>query len=164
MRYKPKFILPRSSAKFICRKEIEILLLPLNQNGNQVWCLNRVTELPKEIINIATRLSGLNFLTFIRIGDIELYASDEVYGARDGTPLVKEGHPTANGIIISFHRKYKSIQFGSINSPIKGNDSKMVDAVLTKLPKSWKATMYKDWSNSFWEKMVGKHANLKWML
>jgi hypothetical protein len=147
--------------KLINRKKIIEMLLPLN-HSKCIWCINRVQELPKEIVNIAIRLSELNFIKYVKITDMAVSASSEVGGARNKVPVIKENHPTATGITICFHPKYKVVEFDLINSPIRGNGSKMVDAVLADLPKAWQPAVYMDWSDGFWDKMKKKYDNLKW--
>lgn len=60
--------------------------------------------------------------------------------------------------------QYKTIDFFDINSPIKGNGSKMVDAVLTDFPKDWQPSVLMDWSNGFWDKMKVKYSDLEWTM
>ena len=73
-------------------------------------------------------------------------------------------HATAIGIEILYDIPYQTIDFYDINSPIKGNGGKMVDATLKDFPKDWTASVFRDWSNGFWERMAEKHKGFKWIM
>ena len=73
-------------------------------------------------------------------------------------------HPTAIGVEIMYHISLKAINFYEINSPIKGNGSKMVSAVLTEFPKDWGAAVVMDWSDGFWDKMQDKYDMIDWIM
>jgi len=146
------------------RKEFEILFKDFNQNGKQVWVINRVKELPVEIVTMAKNLAELEFLKFIRITDESLSASSENYPNRPKVPITHMNHDTAIGIQILYSPEYKSIDFFDINSPVKGNGSKMVDAILKDLPKDWQPAVVMDWSDGFWDKMKEKYNNVEWIM
>jgi len=112
---------------------------------------------------MAINLSQLDFIKYIKMTDKEIVASSEVKGTKVRNPVSTMNHPSAIGITILFDFKYKYIDFYEINSPIKGNGSKMVDAVFTGFPKDWQAAVVMDWSEGFWEKMKGKYKNIDWM-
>lgn len=65
-------------------------------------------------------------------------------------------HETAIGVQILYSLSYKYINFFDINSPIKGNGSKMEEAIFKDFPTDWEATVVMDWSNGFWNKMKKK--------
>ena len=130
--------------------------MPFNESGTQVWVVTRVKELPDAIIQMAFNLAHLDFIKYIRICDETLAASSENYPNRPKVPITNMNHETAIGIQILYGTKYHIIDFYDINSPIKGNGSKMVDAVLNDFPKDWQPAVIMDWSNGFWEKMEKK--------
>jgi len=149
--------------QLIPRKEVENHLLPIIQNGKDIWIIHRVKELPIEIMNMAINLAGLDFIKYIKLTDKEIVASSEVKGTKVKNPITAMNHPSAIGITILFDFKYKFIDFYEINSPRKGNGSKMVEAVFTDFPKDWQAVVVMDWSDGFWEKMKKKYKNIDWM-
>ena len=104
--------------KLINRKEFETIFLPLNENGKQVWVINRVKELPEEIVKMAFNLATLDFIRYVRICDETLAASSENYPNRPKVPITHMNHETATGIQILYYTSYKSIDFFDINSPI----------------------------------------------
>lgn len=53
-------------------------------------------------------------------------------------------HETAIGIQILYDTKYNVVDFYDISSPIKGNGSKIVDAVLKDFPKDWQPAVIMD--------------------
>ena len=150
--------------RFIKRKEFERQFLSLNENGKQIWVISRVKELPVEIVKMALQLAELDFLKYIRICDETLSASSESYPNRPKVPITHMDHPTAIGIQILYNTAYKTIDFFDINSPIKGNGNKMVDAILKGFPKDWRPAVVMDWSNGFWGAMEKKYKNLEWLM
>ena len=148
----------------LTRKEFEKLFLPFNEKGKQIWVITKVKELPVLIVNMALQLAELDFICYIRISNDSLAASTENYPNRPKVPVTHMNHPTAVGIQILYNVEYKYIDFFDINSPVKGNGSKMVAAVLKGFPKDWKAAVVLDWSGGFWDKMEEKHPECDWML
>ena len=121
-------------------------------------------ELPTEVIEMALRLSSLDFIKHIRITDQTIAASSEIKGTRVKEPITELDHPTAISIEILYHIAFKIIDFYEINSPIKGNGNKMVSAVLKDFPKDWKAAVVMNWSGGFWDKMKEKHYEIEWVM
>lgn len=146
------------------RKEFENEFLTYNENGKQVWVITKVKELPKEIVIMAKNLADLNFIKFVRVSDESLSASSENYPNRPKVPITHMNHDTAIGIQILYSTDYKAIDFFDINSPVKGNGSKMVDAILKDLPKDWQPAVVMDWSDGFWDKMKEKYKNIEWLM
>ncbi|GET24392.1 hypothetical protein [Prolixibacter sp. NT017] len=146
------------------RKEFENLFATFNENGKQIWVITRVKELPKPIVNMALNLAALDFIKFININDEALATSNENYPKRPKVPITNMNHETAIGVQILYSPVHKYINFYDINSPIKGNGNKMVDAILRALPKDWHPSVVMDWSNGFWEKMKEKYANIEWIM
>ena len=149
--------------KWLKRKDFEKTFLPLTSKGKQIWVISRVKKLPYEIVEMALRLADLDFIKYVRISDEVLAASSENYPNRPKVPITNMNHETAIGIEILYSFTHKYINFYDINSPIKGNGSKMVDAVLKDFPKDWQPTVLMDWSGGFWDKMKEKHNKLDWI-
>jgi hypothetical protein len=61
--------------KWLTRKEFTKLFEPYNASEKQIWVITRVKELPIEIIKMATNLSKIDFISYIRICDETLAAS-----------------------------------------------------------------------------------------
>lgn len=146
------------------RKEFEKLFAPFNENGKQIWVIGRVKELSLPIVNMTLNLAALDFIKFINISDEALAASSENYPKRPKVPITRMNHETAIGVQILYSVSHKYINFFDINSPIKGNGSKMVDAVFNDFPKDWQAAVVMDWSSGFWDKMKEKYKNIEWMM
>lgn len=146
------------------RKEFEKEFLTYNENGKQVWVITKVKELPPEIVAMAKNLADLDFIKFVRVSDESLSASSENYPNRPKVPITHINHDTAIGIQILYSTDYKTIDFFDINSPVKGNGSKMVDAILKDLPKDWQPAVVMDWSDGFWDKMKEKYKNIEWLM
>jgi hypothetical protein len=149
--------------KWIKRKDFEEKFLPFTSKGKQIWVITRVKKLPLEIVEIALRLADLDFIKYVRICDKTLSASSENYPNRPKVPVTNMNHETATGVQILYSSTHKYIDFFDINSPTKGNGSKMVGAILKDFPKDWQPTVVMDWSNGFWDKMKEKHNDLDWI-
>ena len=149
-------------SKTIKRKEFTKIFLPFNRSGTQIWVITRIKELPEAIIKMAVKLAKLDFINYVRMCDETLSASSHNYPKRPKIPITQIDHETATGIQIIYSVEYKYIDFFEINSPFKGNGSKMVDAILKDFPCDWSPTVVMDWSNGFWEKMEEKYKELEW--
>jgi hypothetical protein len=149
--------------KWIKRKDFEKTFLPLTSKGKQIWVISKVKQLPYEIIEMSLRLADLEFIKYVRICDETISASSENYPNRPKVPITNMNHETAIGVQILYSLSHKYINFFDINSPIKGNGSKMVDAILKDFPKDWQLTVVMDWSNGFWDKMKEKYNELNWI-
>ena len=150
-------------SSWLKKKEFEKSFLSFNDGGTQIWVISRVKQLPIKIVNMAIRLAELDFIRYVRICDETLAASSENYPNRPKVPITHMNHDTAIGIQILYSPTYKTVDFFDINSPIKGNGSKMADAILQDFPKDWQPTVTMDWSNGFWDKMKEKYDHLEWM-
>jgi len=147
----------------IKKSEFNKLFLPYNDNGKQIWKISRVKKLQIEIVNMAIRLAELDFIKYVRICDETLAASSENYPNRPKVPITNMNHDTAMGIQILYCPIDKTVDFFDINSPIKGNGSKMADAILQDFPNDWQPTVTMDWSDGFWDKMKEKYDHLEWI-
>jgi hypothetical protein len=145
------------------RKEFEKQFLPFNENGKQIWAITKVKELPIPIIHMALNLAELDFIKYINVTEDSLAASSENYPKRPKVPITNMNHETAIGVKILYNVSYKYINFFDINSPIKGNGSKMVDAFMKALPNDWQPAVALDWSDGFWEKMKEKYEDIDWL-
>ncbi len=113
---------------------------------------------------MALNLATLDFINFIHISDETLAASSYNYPKRPKIPITKVNHDTAIGIQILYNTSYKTINFFDINSPVKGNGSKMVEAILKDFPKDWQLAVVLDFSGGFWDKIKEKYENLEWIM
>lgn len=150
--------------KWILRKGFEKVFIPSIEKGTQIWVITRVKKLPIEIIEMAIRLADLEFIKYVRICDETLSASSENYPKRPKVPITNMNHETAVGVQILYSTAYKTINFFDINSPVKGNGGKMVDALLNDFPSDWQPAVVMDWSNGFWDKMKEKYNTIKWLM
>jgi hypothetical protein len=150
-------------AEWIKRKDFNKVFLPLARKGKQIWVVSKVTQLPSEIVNMALRLADLDVINFVRICSLTLTASSENFQKKPKVPVVDMYHETAIGIEILYDVQQKYIDFYCINSPIKGNGGRMVDAILTDLPKDWQPCVALDRSDGFWDSIKEKYAGFEWI-
>ena len=147
----------------IKRKEFEAMFLPHTQSGTQIWVINKIRELPIEIIQFALNLAALDFINYVRIDAETIAASSENYPNRPKVPITLMNHPTAIGIEVLYSLEYKTVDFYDINSPIKGNGGRMADAILKDFPEGWSPMVFNDWSDGFWDQMKERYKHLDWI-
>ncbi len=147
---------------YLSKKEYENFFSPF-QIYADIRVLKRLTKVPSLIADTAIRLSKLDFIKHVKILENEIVASNMTKGTRVRIPISEAGHELAVGIRVVYHLDYKLIDFDEINSPIKGNGHKMVDCVLKNFPKDWKAGVFMDWSNGFWNNMKEKYGDINWL-
>lgn len=148
----------------IHRKEFSQIFQDYQNKGTQIWVVSKVKELDHIVVKMAIQLAKLEFINYIRICDQYLAASSENHTNKPKVPITDDGHESAIGIEIIYHLEIKTIDFYSINSPIKGHGGRMVKAIMSELPLDWQPAVIMDWSNGFWDKMEQKHNQHKWML
>jgi hypothetical protein len=148
----------------IHRKEFTQIFQDYYNKGTQIWVVSRMKELDHIVIKMAIKLAKLEFINYIRICDQYLAASSECHTNKPKVPITDDGHESAIGIEIIYDLHIKTIDFCSINSPIKGHGGRMVDAIMSELPLDWQPAVIIDWSNGFWDKMEEKYNQHKWML
>lgn len=136
---------------------------PYVESGTQIWVINKIRELPIEIIQFALNLAALDFIKYVRIDSEIIAASSENHPNRPKVPFIQMNHPTATGIEVLYSLEYKTVDFYEINSPIKGNGGKMADAFLKEFPRGWKPLVFNDWSDGFWDIMKEKYKHLDWI-
>ena len=148
----------------IMRKDAEQAFVKFNKNGKNVWMIHKIKNIPIELFDVAFRLAALDFIKFVRITNDSISASNEIEGSRIKIPVTKMNHPSAIGIKIVFHYELKILEFYEINSPIKGNGSKMVNSVVVDFPLDWQVAVVMDWSDGFWDKMKERYDKINWTI
>ncbi|MFH0908798.1 MAG: hypothetical protein V1929_08550 [bacterium] len=108
---------------------------------------------------IAENLAEIAAIRIVKVTPGFLQASSETSGARK-QPVTKPGHPTAVGVSLILDEDREEIQFYEITSAVKGYGSRMVEAVLSALPKQWKVFVLMDWSDGFWKVMRRRHRRI----
>lgn len=149
--------------KMIKRKEFEAMFLPHVESGTQIWVINKIRELPMEIIQFALHLAALDFINYVRIDAESLAASSENHPNRPKVPFIQMNHPTATCIEVLYSMEDKTVDFYEINSPTKGNGGKMADAILKYFPEGWSPVVFNDWSKDFWDHMKERYKHLDWV-
>jgi hypothetical protein len=108
---------------------------------------------------IVDNLSRIDVIRFVRVTPGFLQASSQASGPRS-MPVTTLGHPTAVGISLIFEADREELQFYEITSAVKGYGSRMVEAVLKALPRTWTAVVIMDWSDGFWQTMRQRHRRI----
>ena len=145
------------------RKDFEKKFSELTTENKKIWAISKVEELNEDIIELVIRLVCLDFINYVKITNEAIIASSDRKETGNKNPITTMNHPTAVGIEILYDCNQKYLSFYEINSPIKGNGSKMISAVLTDLPHSWTLAVLMDWSEGFWDKIVEKYSEREWI-
>ena len=108
---------------------------------------------------IAGNLAAVKPICIVKASPGFVRASSETEGARR-EPVTKAAHPTAVGVSPIHDVEQREVILYEITSAGKGRGSRVVDAVMRALPRSWKAVVVMDWSDGFWEAMRRRHRRL----
>jgi len=111
------------------------------------------------VMRIVENLAAIEAVRIVKVTPGFLSASSETSGIRR-CPVTKPGHPTAVGVSLILDEEHKAILFYEITSAVKGYGSRMVDAVMSALPKGWRAVVVMDWSGGFWKVMRQRHRRI----
>ena len=145
------------------RKDFEKKFSEFTTENKKIWAISKVEKLNEDIIELAIRLASLDFINYVKITNEAIIASSDRKETGSKNPITTMNHPTAVGIEILYDCNQKYLSFYEINSPIKGNGSKMISTVLTDLPHSWTLAVLMDWSEGFWDKIVEKYSEREWI-
>ncbi len=108
---------------------------------------------------IAENLAAVDAIRVVKVTPGFIEASSETQGKRK-RPVATPGHPTAIGVSLIVEEDRKELQFYEIASAVKGYGSRMVEAVLSDLPKPWGVFVLMDWSDGFWKTMRRRHRRI----
>ena len=125
----------------------------------QVTVSKRCQPLHPVLKDIVDNLAMIDAIRFVRVTPGFLQASSETCGTRM-LPVTKPEHLTAIGVSLIMEEGREEILFYEITSAVKGYGSRMVEAVLNALPKTWKAIVVMDWSGGFWKTMRRRHKRI----
>ena len=125
----------------------------------QVVVSRRAHPLHPVVRQIAENLAELDAMRIVKLTPGFLQASSETCGAWM-RPVTKPGHSTAVGVSLILEEGREEIQFYEITSAVKGYGSRMVEAVLSALPKKWNVFVVMDWSDGFWKAMRKRHKQI----
>ncbi len=93
-----------------------------------------------------------------RLG-LGVLASTRIY---NDTPTTCPGFPGTTGIAIYVDDKEKVATVSEITSASSGMGSKMIEAMLSALPKDYIISVHHDWSSGWWDKIIKRYSDRKW--
>ena len=78
-------------------------------------------------------------------------------------PITTIGKEKIVGVELLIDVPYKTIQFFSITSSVKGSGEQIVKSVIDATPDDWNIVVVMDWSHVFWPVMVERYPRLMLM-
>jgi hypothetical protein len=111
-------------------------------------------------MELATNLSKIEFLKYIKIYNERIRASNYLSENKKKDPVVEIGGKDLVGVELLIDVPNKIVQFFSITSAVKGYGEKIISAVVSITADDWLIVIPMDWSGGFWEKMVAKYPRL----
>jgi hypothetical protein len=98
----------------------------------------------------------------VNAGDI--YIPSRWDSQKIGHAITVPGHEKATGISIFISPEEQWVIFQEITSKRSGIGTKMVDAVISEVPKDWLLQIHHDFSGGFWEAIKRKYSDWGWNL
>jgi hypothetical protein len=107
------------------------------------------------------------FLSYVKV-----FKTSDGYGVNAGDTYIVgykrahtiPGHETATGIEVYYNTRENVLQFSEITSKRSGMGTKMVEAIISELPKDWLIQIHHDWSGGFWKSMKRRFSEWTWNL
>jgi hypothetical protein len=126
--------------------------------GKQVFVSAGVKKIHPTVDRIVNRLLEIDRIQYVRVSPSDIQASSDIATkGRAKIPISTPDHPTAIGIHLIFEPAEKTVQFYEITSAEKGYGGKIVNGVMTSIPKDWDALVILDYSDGFWDKMIERY-------
>lgn len=124
-------------------------------DGKRIFKSANVKLIHPVFLEMAESLSHIDLLTFIKIYDGRLCASNRLSDNGKKEPRTQIGAEGVVGVELLIDPVNMVVQFYSITSSQKGYGKKIVNAVVEATPADWTLVVPMDWSGGFWEKMIG---------
>ena len=129
--------------------------------GKTISVATKVKTIHPVVDAIVKNLCEIDLIQYVRISQEDIQASNEIkINGRIKIPISTTGHPSAVGGHLILDFTTGTIQFHEITSTVKGYGEKMVRAVMTALSDEWEACVVMDYSEGFWDRMVGKYEKI----
>jgi len=109
---------------------------------------------------ISEALSNIDALSYIKIYNGRIIASNELSKNGKKEPIVLIGEPNIVGVELLIDVPNKVIQFYSITSSLKGCGEEMVSSIVNAVPEEWEIVTVMDWSGGFWQVMLERYPRL----
>ncbi len=121
---------------------------------------NNVKKIDPVYQEISENLATIDVLRYIKIYNGSIKASNFLSQNGKKEPVIKIGDKNIIGVELLIDIPYKTIQFYSITSSVKGYGEKIVSSVVNSAPKDWRIVVVMDWSMGFWEVMADRYPRL----
>ena len=114
-----------------------------------------------EIYNcLSEGLSTIEILQHVKIYNGRIKASNILSENGKKEPITNIGEENIVGVELLIDKTYKTIQFFSITSSVKGYGNQMVSSVIESTPEGWNIVVAMDWNHGFWQVMTEKYPRL----
>ncbi len=119
---------------------------------------------PDAIYNrLAEGLSKVDIFNYVKIYNGRILASNVLSTNGKKEPITTIGKEKIVGVELLIDVPYKTIQFFSITSSVKGSGEQIVNSVIDATPDDWNIVVVMDWSHGFWPVMVERYPRLMLM-
>jgi len=112
---------------------------------------------------LAEGLSTIEILNYVKIYNSGIKASNVFSTNGKKEPITTIGKENIVGVELLIDIPYKTIQFFSITSTVKGSGEQIVKSVIDSTPDDWSIVVVMDWSHGFWPAMADRYPRLMLM-
>ena len=121
---------------------------------------NNVKKVDEIYIRLSEGLSTIDILKYVKIYNGRIKASNVLSENGKKEPITIIGEENIVGVELLIDVPYKTIQFFSITSSVKGYGNQIVSSVIESTPEEWNIVVVMDWSHGFWKVMAEKYPRL----
>ena len=121
---------------------------------------NNVKKVDDIYNRLSEGLSTIDILKYVKIYNGRIKASNVLSENGKKEPITNIGEENIIGVELLIDVPYKTIQFFSITSSVKGYGNQIVSSVIESTPEKWNIVVVMDWSHGFWQVMVERYPRL----
>ena len=127
---------------------------------NKISKANNVRKVDEIYNRLSEGLSTIDILKYVKISNGRIKASNVLSENGKKEPITIIGEENIVGVELLIDVPYKTIQFFSITSSVKGYGNQIVSSVIESTPEEWNIVVVMDWSHGFWQVMVERYPRL----
>ena len=121
---------------------------------------NNVKKVDEIYNRLSEGLSTIDILQYVKIYNGRIKASNALSDNGKKEPITNIGEENIVGVELLIDVPYKTIQFFSITSSVKGYGNQIVSSVIESTPEEFNIVVGMDWSHGFWQVMAERYPRL----
>ena len=121
---------------------------------------NNVKKVDEIYNRLSEGLSTIDILQYVKIYNGRIKASNALSDNGKKEPITNIGEENIVGVELLIDVPYKTIQFFSITSSVKGYGNQIVSSVIESTPEEFNIVVVMDWSHGFWQVMAERYPRL----